>query len=68
MPELTAKNLYILSKKDEIIRDYLPDLTDKASINKEFLFNIINTVKPSFFPESMHELMRARQEKIAQSK
>ena len=68
MPELTAKGLIKEALKDPIIKRYLPDLGEKSIINKEFLFNIINTVKPHFFPQNVEELMIRKQEKLAEKK
>lgn len=68
MPELSAKHLLKEAIEDEDINYYLPPVRDNHVLNKEFLFNIINTVKPEFFPESIRDLMRIKQEKIAMSR
>jgi hypothetical protein len=68
MPELSAKYLIRMAKADPVINRFLPDLTDRAILNKEYLFNVINTVQPSFFPGNIRALMKAKQEKIALAK
>ena len=50
MAELAAKDILKFARNDPEINFYLPPLTDKAVLNKEYLFNVINTVKPDFFP------------------
>jgi hypothetical protein len=50
MAELAAKDILKYARNDPQINFFLPHLTDKAILNKEFLFNVINTVKPEFFP------------------
>jgi hypothetical protein len=58
MPELAAKDILKFAKQDPEINFFLPHLTDKAILNKEFLFNVINTVKPDFFPNNIRALMK----------
>ena len=46
---------------------YLPDLIDseghvRSSLNREYLFNVINTIRPRFFPENISTLMRCRKD------
>jgi hypothetical protein len=66
--ELSAKLLQKEALDDPLISKFLPDISNKQVLSKEFLFNIINSVKPSFFPTNVRELMRLKQEKIAQKK
>jgi hypothetical protein len=51
---------------DPVLKLYLPDLQHDdgtyKNINREFLFNVINTLKPQFFPENIRGLMKARKE------
>jgi hypothetical protein len=67
MLELTVTSLLNDALKDRLLKQYLPDLknpwTDVVkTINRQFLFNIINTKKPSFFPDNIRGLMQARKE------
>ncbi len=62
MPELSVTNLLADALKDKELSRYLPELVGKKTINREFLFNIINTIKPDFFPRNIKGLMEARKE------
>ena len=70
MPELSVANLMVTVAKDRLLQSYLPDLIDEQgktrAINRRYLFNIINTVKPTFFPNNIRELMRSRRDQEAE--
>lgn len=62
LEELSAKNLIDQVKQDKEVMLFLPDLRNKQTFNREFMFNIINTVKPSFFPENIKKALQQRRE------
>ena len=67
MPELSVENLIKDVVKDKKINRFLPDLYDEVSgrmktINRQYLFNIINTIKPTFFPENIQMLLKQRKD------
>lgn len=51
--------------RDPELKKYLPDLIGKQTINRQFLFNIINTIKPNFFPFNIRGIMEAKKEQQA---
>ena len=64
MPELTVTNLLRDAVNDKLLNSYLPDLVGYEgklkTINRQFLFNVINTLKPEFFPANIRGIMEAR--------
>ncbi len=46
--ELSAKNLYADAMKDELIKDYLPDLEQNSNRfpERNFFFGILGTLRP----------------------
>jgi hypothetical protein len=54
LPELTAQSLTANCVRDKLLSKYLPDLADTdgriKTINRQYLFNMINTLRPEFFP------------------
>jgi hypothetical protein len=57
MPELSVKILLSLAKEDPDISRFLPEISGKKVLNRTFLFNIINSVKPNFFEANMRALI-----------
>ena len=51
---------------DRVLSKYLPELVDSQgkckTLNRQYLFNVINTVKPDFFPSNIRALMQAKKE------
>jgi hypothetical protein len=68
MPELSVKSLIDLAYADEQIRQYLPEITGKKILNRQYLFNVINTAQPDFFPNNVRELMHNKNQEIAMKK
>ena len=73
LQELSAINLIEQVKEDPVLLQFLPELKGLKPINREYLFNvkiiminiqmqIINTVKPEFFPENIRYALQQRQE------
>ena len=50
--EVTAKILWLCVKDDPSIMCYMPNLSDKQIINKQYLVDVMNTV----YPDSMKKL------------
>jgi hypothetical protein len=48
--------------------EYLPDYQQRKMIRREYLINVINTVKPSFFPRNIRELIKRKNNAIAEKK
>jgi len=70
-PEFSVTKLLDDVVKDPLIRSYLPDLRDvdgkiKLNMNRQYLFNIINTLNPDFFSENMSCLMQNRKDQHAE--
>ena len=57
MPELSVKILISLAKEDPTISRFLPEISGNKVLNRTFLFNIINSVKPNFFEANMRALI-----------
>lgn len=63
--EFVSKDLEEEAYNEKDIAIYLPERKIKRPLPREYLYNIINTVKPSFFPKSIMDAMKARKEKLA---
>eukprot|EP00347_Sterkiella_histriomuscorum_P003784 403362955 len=59
--ELSVINLISDIKNEPDICKYLPDIKDGKLISRQFLYNIINTVKPEFFPSNIKASLEFRQ-------
>ena len=61
MPELSVQGLISKVATDKVLTKYLPCLIDDQgrfkAVNRQYLFNIINTIKPDFFPQNIRALM-----------
>ena len=70
MPELSVQQLIGKVASDKILAKYLPDLVAEEgkfrTINRQYLFNVINTIKPDFFPANIRALMQARKDMAAE--
>ena len=66
LPDFTARNLNVLAKDDPEISSYLPEYSEVRPFNRNFLFTIIHSVKPDFFPHNIKELLFRRKEKLAE--
>ena len=73
LPELTVGSLLRDALKDKKLQKYLPDLTIEKengeidevklkTVNRQFLYNIINSIKPNFFPQNIRAVMEARKQ------
>ena len=67
LPEMTAKVVFDIVKDNPKIMMYLPDPKDGGSkdqqrINREYLFNIVNTVDESFFMKNIANAYKMRKE------
>jgi hypothetical protein len=66
LAELTVKNLINKAYADRKISSYLPELQGKKKvINRDFLFTIINTVNPDFFPKNIKDLIEMKNQENA---
>lgn len=62
LPELRVPALLDEVANDPLLRSYLPDLRDvegkiKLNMNRQYLFNVVNTLRPDFFRENMSFIM-----------
>jgi hypothetical protein len=69
--ELNVSTLLTGALRDPVLKQYLPDLSGgmegrTKTINRQFLFNIINSMKPEFFPANIRGLMKARKDAQAE--
>jgi hypothetical protein len=73
LPELAVGSLLRDALKDKKLQKYLPDLTIEKengeidevklkTVNRQFLYNIINSIKPNFFPQNIRAVMEARKQ------
>ncbi|CDW73515.1 UNKNOWN [Stylonychia lemnae] len=65
MSELSAKSITQDAYSDRGIKMYLPDRKDGRPLNRQFFFNIINTVKPMFFEHNIKMGLKNRQDEAA---
>ena len=54
-----------MAMDDETVSKYLPEMSEKRVINRQFLFNVIHTLRPDFFQNEIHAALQARKEKKA---
>ena len=71
LPELSVTNLMTDVANDFLLRSYLPELRDadgkiKLNLNRQYLFNVINTIRPRFFSENIRSLMQIRKDQHAE--
>ena len=65
MAELSVKSLINAAREDPDISQYLPAISEKKVINREYLFNIINSVKPDFFKANIRAIIAQKKEDLA---
>jgi hypothetical protein len=56
--ELSVRRIYTIALSNARIKEYLPegdDVTDKR-IDRTFLFTLMNTIDPHFFPQAVNEI------------
>jgi len=71
LPELRVPALLDEVANDPLLRSYLPDLRDvegkiKLNMNRQYLFNVVNTLRPDFFRENMSFIMQIRKDQHAE--
>ena len=68
--ELSANALARDAATDPVLKKYLPDLIDSEGkvrhISRQFLFNVINTLKPEFFPANIQKILRDKKDRKAE--
>ena len=66
-PELTVARVIKMIKGHDTVMEYLPNVSDeKPYIEREFLFDIVNTVDPLFFENALAQLEARRGFKAAE--
>ena len=68
MQELNVKAMMKEAKSDPIISRFLPDVTGNRVLNRTFLFNIINTLKPDYLSFNMRAIIEQKNEEHALKK
>ena len=71
LSELSVKALLSDIANDRELQRHLPDLRDsegnlKVGLNKQYLFNVINTIRPEFFAKNISALLAAKKEEHAE--
>ena len=65
MVELSVKSLIKKAKQDPDISQFLPNVSENKVLNRKFLFDIINSVKPGFFTYNIRAIMAQKSEEHA---
>ncbi len=62
--ELSVKNLYDDAMKDELIKDYLPELEMNSNRfpEREFFFGILNSLRPEYVKKIIEDANKVRYE------
>ncbi len=62
--ELSVKNLYDDAMKDELVKDYLPDLEQNSNRHpeREFFFGILNSLRPLYLKKIIEDANKVRYE------
>ena len=70
-PEFQIKFFYEKAKQEKVFKDYLPDLKNVNSLNRDWLFNVLETLKPGHVRNIVDMQAKKRneykQEKIPES-
>ena len=66
--EFVSRDLEDEAREDPQISIYLPEKRFKRPLPREYLYNVINSVKPQFFPQSIMDAMHKRKERMAGKK
>ena len=66
-PELTVERVLSQVKAHPSMLEYLPTISDtgKQYIERDFLFNVVNTIDPNFFRDALAEIEGRRHRKAA---
>lgn len=62
MEEFQSQKLEDQAMQDEILSRYLPAQKAKRPLPRQYLYNIINSIKPDFFPHNIQHAMKRRSE------
>ena len=62
--ELSVKNLYGDAMKDELVKDYLPELEQNSNRfpEREFFFGILNYLRPQYLKKIIEDANKVRYE------
>ena len=62
--ELSVKNLYDDAMKDELVRDYLPELEQNSNRfpERDFFFGILGTLRPQYLKKIIDDANKVRYE------
>ena len=62
--ELSVKNLYDDAMKDELLRDYLPDLEQNSNRipERDFFFGILGSLRPEYLKKIIDDANKVRYE------
>ena len=62
--ELSVKNLYDDAMKDELIKDYLPDLEQNSNRipERDFFFGILGSLRPEYLKKIIDDANKVRYE------
>ena len=62
--ELSVKNLYGDAMKDELVKDYLPELEQNSNRipERDFFFGILNSLRPQYLRKVIDDSNRVRYE------
>ena len=62
--ELSVKNLYADAMKDELVKDYLPDLEQNSNRvpERDFFFGILNSLRPQYIKKVIEDANKVRYE------
>jgi hypothetical protein len=65
-PALSVKRVIEMVKRSTLIMDYLPNANELSHerIQRDYLFTIINTLDPEFFPGAIAKLEERKCKKI----
>ena len=62
--ELSVKNIYADAMKDELLRDYIPDLEQNSGRfpERDFFFGILGTLRPHYLMKIIEDANKVRYE------
>jgi len=60
IPEFQSKKLEQEAMEDQELSSFLPEPKFKRPLPKQYLYNVINSIKPDFFPDNILHAMKKR--------
>jgi hypothetical protein len=68
IPEFQSKQLEMDAVNDKLLQRFIPESKLKRPLPRQYLYNVINSIKPEFFPSNILHAMKRRSDGATDSK